>query len=70
MPGGSVPDGTYTSASRRSTWPATPVGAQRADVIVVGALRTVTTRRPLFFPQDLDALARSDDAVVHASPAR
>ena len=41
--------------------------AVERTVHVIGALRTVTTSRSPFFPQDLDTLDRGDDPVVHAA---
>ena len=56
-----VPDGTYTlRVSPVDRWGNTGLGADRT-VRVIGALRSVTSSRAAFYPQDLDSLARTTD---------
>ena len=57
--GGYAPDGTYRIRVAATDMAGNTGPAVERTVNLVGALRTVTTSRSLFFPQDLDTLDRA-----------
>ena len=57
--GATVPDGTYTMSVSPVDLAGNSGEARDRTVVVISALRSVITSKPLIFPQDNDGLARS-----------
>ena len=59
MPGATVPDGPYTDERPPVDLAGNSGEARDRTVVVISALRSVITSKPLIYPQDNDGLARS-----------